>query len=90
MLCFFRQIKGEKFLNIQQSRSFDVKIPCNQAWQSDQRIRRKLGDQILKSFLKITANMIAKGLIKLENQTSKIKSEVQNIINIARFFKMTI
>ena len=44
---FFRQIKGEKFLNIQQSRSFDVKIPCNQAWQSDQRIRRKLGDQIL-------------------------------------------
>ena len=67
---FFRQIKGEKFLNIQQSRSFDVKIPCNQAWQSDQRIRRKLGDQILKSFLKITANMIAKGLIKLENQTT--------------------
>ena len=62
---FFRQIKGEKFLNIQQSRSFDVKIPCNQAWQSDQRIRRKLGDQIRKSFLNFTANMISKGLIKL-------------------------
>ena len=50
-------------------------------------ITRKLGDQILKSFLKITASMISKDLVELENQTSKIKSDIQNIINIASFFK---